>query len=75
MQFGNMPSDMDITVLYNGAYAAALMEDGGEGWCRKSQLSATQSNDLNILTSSMSDFEKQEHPDIIEEEEASLPSL
>lgn len=75
VQFGNTPPDMDIPGLYDWNYAAAMIKDGDEGWSRTCRLTDIQSSDLNGLTSSTSDFEEQEHPGVIDEEENSLPSL
>lgn len=75
VQFRDTPPGMEVPGMYDGNYAAAMMEDGNESWSRRWRLSDIQSSDLNGLTSSRSDLEEQEHPGVFDEEENSLPSL
>lgn len=70
-----MLSDIGTAAPIGGTCAAVAIDDRDQGLCGTSAPIDTQTSDLNGLTSSTSESAEQEHLDIIDQEEISLPSL
>ena len=71
----NMLPGIETTVLSSRNWSAAVMDEEGQSRCGRFTPSNVQYSDLNSLTSSTSESAEQQHLNIIDQEEDSLPSL